>query len=186
MNEIEFLSWVRGTGFNIALGLFLLGTVWRLIEIYSLGRKPDLAVPRKRAGASGLHTVVRRSLAPPGMLMRSPVSYIGGYLFHLGLAIVIFLFAPHIKLVEGLIGLSWPGLPSQIIDAVTVITLAAMVMVLADRITKPVKRFLSTFEDYFTWLVTFAPVLTGYLAVKHLLLPYTPCWRCTSCAWNCC
>lgn len=173
MSELQFLTWVRGPGLNIAIGIFVLGVLWRLFEIYSLGRKQDLAVPRRRAGASGWHTVWRRSLAPPGMLKRSPVSYIGGYVFHVGLAIVVFLFAPHIKLVDSLLGLSWPGLPSQIIDAVTVVTLAAMVLVLVDRINKPAKRFLSTFEDYFTWALTFLPVLTGYLAVKHLLLPYT-------------
>lgn len=173
MSELQFLTWVRGPGLNIAIVIFILGVLWRLFEIYSLGRKQDLAVPRRRPGASGLHTVWRRSLAPPGMLKRSPVSYIGGYIFHVGLAIVVFLFAPHIKLVDSLLGLSWPGLPSQIIDAVTVVTLAAMVVVLVDRINKPAKRFLSTFEDYFTWALTFLPVLTGYLAVKHLLLPYT-------------
>lgn len=173
MNELQFLTWVRGPGLNIAIGIFVLGVLWRLIEIYSLGRKKDLAAPRHRSGASGLNTVFRRSLPPPGMLKRSPVSYMGGYVFHIGLAIVVFLFAPHIKLVEGLIGLSWPALPSPVIDAVTVVTLATMVVVLVDRINKPVKRFLSTFEDYFTWALTFLPLLTGYLAVKHLLLPYT-------------
>jgi nitrate reductase gamma subunit len=173
MNDMEFLTWVRGTGLNIALVIFILGTLWRLFEIYSLGRKPDLSVPRHRAGASGFNTILRRSLAPPGMLKRSPVSYIGGYIFHVGLAIVVFLFAPHIKLVESLLGLAWPGLPSSIIDAVTIVTLAAMVAVLVDRIYKPAKRFLSTFGDYFTWTVTFLPLLTGFLAVKHLLLPYT-------------
>ena len=173
MSEIEFLNWVRGDGLNLAIGVFLLGVIWRLIEIYSLGRKPDLSAPRHAAGASGLRTVFRRSVPPPGMLKRSPVSYVGGYIFHIGLAVVVFLFAPHIKLIESLVGLSWPALPSQVIDLVAVITLVAMVVVLVDRITKPVKRFLSTFEDYFTWTVTFLPVLTGYLAVKHLLLPYT-------------
>jgi nitrate reductase gamma subunit len=173
MNELQFLTWVRGPGLNIAIGIFLLGVIWRLFEIYSLGRKKDLAPARHRAGASGLHTVLRRSVAPPGMLKRSPVSYIGGYVFHVGLAIVVFLFAPHIMLVDSLLGLSWPGLPSQVIDAVAVVTLAAMVVVLVDRINKPVKRYLSTFEDYFAWALTFLPVLTGFLAVKHLLLPYT-------------
>lgn len=173
MSELQFLTWVRGPGLDIAIGIFILGVLWRLFEIYSLGRKKDLAAPRHRRGASGLSTVFRRSLPPPGMLKRSPVSYISGFVFHIGLAITVFLFAPHIKLVEGLIGLSWPALPSPVIDAVTVVTLATMVVVLVDRINKPVKRFLSTFEDYFTWALTFLPLLTGYLAVKHLLLPYT-------------
>ena len=173
MNEMLFLTWVRGPGLNIAVGIFVLGVIWRLIEIYGLGRTQDLAAPRHRAGASGWHTIYRRSLPAQGLMQRSPISYVGGYIFHVGLAIVVFLFAPHIKLIQGLTGLSWPGLPSQVVDGVTVITLAAMLVMLFDRINRPVKRFLSTFEDYFTWALTFLPVLTGYLAVKHLLLPYT-------------
>lgn len=173
MNELQFLTWVRGTGLDIAVAIFLLGVIWRLVEIYSLGRKKDLAAPRHTPGASGWHTIVRRSVPPPGMFKQSPVTYVGGYVFHIGLALIVFFFAPHIKLIEGLLGISWPGLPSQIIDLATVVTLAAMVVVLVDRIKKPVKRFLSTFEDWFTWAVTFLPVLTGWLAVQHLLLPYT-------------
>jgi nitrate reductase gamma subunit len=173
MNELQFLTWVRGPGLDYAVAIFLLGVLWRLIEIYSLGRKKDLAAPRHTPGASGWHTIVRRSIPPEGMFRRSPVTYVGGYVFHIGLALIVFLFAPHIKLIEGLLGISWPGLPSQVIDLVTVVTLAAMVVVLADRIRQPVKRFLSTFEDWFTWAVTFLPVLTGWLAVQHLLLPYT-------------
>ena len=110
MSELEFLTWVRSTGLNIAVGIFLIGVIWRLIEIYSLGRKPDLSAPHAPApGASGLRTVFRRSVPPPGMVKRSPVSYIGGYTFHIGLALIVFFFAPHIKLIESLTGLSWPG-----------------------------------------------------------------------------
>lgn len=173
MNELQFLTWVRGPGLDIAVGIFLLGTVWRLFEIYTLGRRKDLAAPRRAAGASGLHTVFRRTLPPHGMLKRAPVSYIGGFIFHIGLAVIVFLGAPHIMLITSLTGLSWPGLPAQFIGLATVLTMAAMLAMLVDRINKPAKRFLSTFEDWFTWAVTFLPVLTGWLAVQHLLLPYT-------------
>lgn len=173
MTQLQFLTWVRGTGLNIALLVFILGTIWRLIEIYSLGRKKDLSAPRHAAGASGWATIVRRSMPPPGMLKTSPVSYIGGYLFHLGLAVIVFFFAPHIALLTSLIGAAWPGLPSQAIDFATVVTMGAMIAVLIDRIVKIPKRFLSTFGDWFTWTLTFVPLLTGWLAVQHLLLPYT-------------
>ena len=173
MTELQLLTWVRGPGLDFAVGIFLLGVLWRLVEIYSLGRKKDLAAPRHVAGASGWNTIFRRSIPADGMLKRSPVSYIGGYTFHIGLAIVVLLFAPHIKLIQSLTGLHWPGLPSQFIDLAAVVTLAAMVVVLVDRINKPVKRFISTFEDWFTWALTFLPVLTGWMAVQHLLLPYT-------------
>lgn len=173
MDQLQFLTWVRGTGLNLALAIFILGVVWRLIEIYSLGRKKDLSAPRHVAGASGWATIARRSVPPPGMLWTSPVSYIGGYVFHIGLALVVFLFAPHIALITALFGLAWPALPSQAIDLATVVTMAAMVAVLVDRITKLPKRYLSTFGDWFTWTLTFLPLLTGWLAEQHLLLPYT-------------
>lgn len=173
MDAAAFLDWVRGPGLQIAAFVFLLGTVWRLIEIYGLGRKPDLAERRRVPGASGWHTLLHRSIPIPGMMQRAGMTYIAGYLFHFGLVVVVFLFAPHIRLIRELIGLSWPALPSQFVDFAAVITLAAMLVALAERIVQPVKRFLSTFEDWFTWAVTFLPVLTGYLAARHLLLPYT-------------
>jgi nitrate reductase gamma subunit len=151
----------------------VLGVLWRLFEIYSLGRKKDLSAPRAASGASGLRTILRRTLPAEGMLKKAPVTYIAGGVFHIGLAIVVLLFAPHIKLIQSLIGVSWPALPSQFIDLITIVTLVAMLVLLADRIMNPVKRFLSTFEDWFTWTLTFLPLLTGWLAVRHLLLPYT-------------
>jgi nitrate reductase gamma subunit len=173
MNEMLFLTWVRGTGLNIAIAIFVAGIFWRLFEVYSLGRKKDLSAPRQLSGASGWHTVLRRTLPADGLLKKAPVTYIGGGVFHIGLAVVVFLFAPHIKFIQSLTGLSWPGLPSQFVDLVTIVTLAALLVLLVDRIKQPVKRFLSTFEDWFTWGLTFMPLLTGWLAVRHLLLPYT-------------
>jgi nitrate reductase gamma subunit len=176
MNDLAVLTWVRGTGLEIALAIFSLGLIWRLIEVFSLGRKRDLAPARHRSGASGWHTVFRRSLPAKGLLQSSPttyISYAGGYVFHVGLFIVILFFEPHIQLFKSTLGLVWPGLPSRLVDFITVITLVAMVVVLVDRINKKVKRFLSTFADYFAWTITFMPVLTGWLAVQHMLLPYT-------------
>ena len=79
MNEMQFLTWVRGQGLDLAVSIFLLGVLWRLLEIYGLGRKKDLTAPRHTPGASGWHTVFRRSLPAEGMLKKSPVTYIAGY-----------------------------------------------------------------------------------------------------------
>ena len=108
-----------------------------------------------------------------GMLKRSPVTFIAGYIFHIGLFIAALLFIPHIELIRNLIGISWPGLPTPIIDASAIISLIALVVVLANRISDPVKRMLSTVEDYFTWALTVLPLLTGYLAYHHMLVDYT-------------
>jgi nitrate reductase gamma subunit len=59
-----------------------------------------------------------------------------------------------------------------VVDAVTAITLLGLVAVLIHRLKQPVKRFLSTPQDYLIWLVTFLPLLTGYLAYHRLINPY--------------
>ena len=173
MTALELLTWARGTGLSLALAICAFGILLRLFEIFSLGRKADLSPPRDASPGSGWRTIVSRSLPPPGLFKRSPVTYIGGYVFHIGFAITLFFFVPHIELVRGLSGLSWPGLPMQVVDIAAVAAILALFAVLASRLMNPVKRFLSGFQDYLAWLLTLLPLLTGYLAFHHVVADYT-------------
>ena len=141
MNEFQFLALVRGPGLQVALAICLMGMVWRILEIYTLGRATNLAERRTVAGASGWHTLYRRFAAPPGMLRLAPITYIGGYVFHLGFIAIFFLYAPHILLIREITGLSWSPLPSALVDFITVITLIAMLVVLVDRVANPSRDF---------------------------------------------
>ncbi len=40
------------------------------------------------------------------------------------------------------------------------------------RITNPVMRMITTKEDWLVWLVTFLPLLTGYIAYHQMIDPY--------------
>ena len=169
----DLLVWALGPGLALALAICTFGIVLRLFEIFSLGRKTDLAVPRKRIAGAGWRTILRRSLPPPGMFRRSAVTYVGGYVFHLGLLVIVVFCAPHIAIVEDLFGVSWPGLSTKLVDAVAAASILALLMLLASRISNPVKRFLSDVQDYLVWTLTLAPLLTGYLAFHRLWLDYT-------------
>ena len=172
MSPLELLTWARGTGLAWALALCAAGVLLRLAEMLSLGRRPDLAPPRAHSPGSGWRTVFSRSLPPPGMFGREPVSYVAGYLFHLGLLFTLFLSAAHIELFRALWGRAWPALPQTLVDAMALIAIVSLLVLLAQRLTHPVKRFLSGFQDYLAWMATLAPLLTGYLASHHLLLDY--------------
>jgi nitrate reductase gamma subunit len=173
MTHLDLLTFARGSALNWALMLFVAGVILRLFEIFSLGRKADLAVARTGSPGSGMRTVFARSVPPQGMLKREPVTYISGYVFHIGLFLALFFFAPHIELFRSLTGLHWPGLPTALVDASVVAALIALLVQLANRIASPVKRMLSTAGDYVAWAATFLPLLTGYMAFHHLLLEYT-------------
>jgi nitrate reductase gamma subunit len=170
----ELLLWARGTGFVLAVIIFIIGMLLRLMETYTLGRyRKCIPPPNPNGVSSGVSTVFRRFLIPPGMLKRAPVTYLGGYVFHVGFFVTLFLFLPHIELFRDLFGVGWLALPNVVVDVAAVLTMIAMLVLLVSRLTDPVKRFISRFEDYLVWCLTFLPLLTGYLALHHLLLPYT-------------
>ncbi len=171
-DPMDFLLWVKGPMFSVALAIFALGTLARLLEILLLGRAPNYATPRGGDWGPGLKTILTRFIADPGTLHRAPFNVLIGWLWHLGFIIALLFFIPHIELIQALVGIGWPGLPNPAVDAITAVTLVALLATLAHRLIHPVKQRLSTVEDYLIWTVTFLPLLTGYLAYHRLVNPY--------------
>ena len=169
---IDFLLWVKGPAFNVAVTVFILGILVRLFEILLLGRSPDYAEAKGSEFNGGMRTLLTRFLPEPSSFKRAPFTVIGGYIWHIGFLIVLFLFVPHIELIHGTLGIEWPGLSNYLVDAITVVTIIPLLAMLIDRLVHPVKRYLSGPEDYLVWLLTFLPLLTGYLAYHRLINPY--------------
>ena len=173
MTETELLMWARGPALQFATVIFLLGVVVRILEILVLGRKADLAEARGSAVSGGLRTIVMRTLPDRGTLQRSTFNIVAGYIFHIGFFITLFLFAPHILLFRDVLGISWPSLPTPVIDATAIVTIITLLAVLLHRLSNRVMRFLSRFQDYLTWLVTILPMITGYMAFHRIGLTPT-------------
>jgi nitrate reductase gamma subunit len=168
MSEIEFLSWVRGPGFQIAIIIFVAGVIIRFAEILLLGREKNLAEAKGSEMRSGLRTIVTRSIPDKSTFQRSMFTVTAGYIFHIGLFVTIFLFAPHILMFKDVVGFGWPSLPTPVVDATAVVTIIALLAVLTHRMRDNVLRFLTTTEDYIVWLVTIAPLITGYIAFHRI------------------
>jgi nitrate reductase gamma subunit len=168
MSEIEFLSWVRGPGFQIATVILVAGVVIRVLEILLLGRKANLAEAKGSEMSSGLRTIVTRSFPDATTFKRSTFTIVAGYIFHIGLFVTIFFFAPHILLIKDIIGFGWPSIPTQIVDALTVVSIIALLAILAHRFTDKVLRYLTNTEDLLVWFVTIAPLVTGYMAFHRI------------------
>jgi nitrate reductase gamma subunit len=171
MTDVDFLMWVRGPAFNVATVILCAGIVVRILGIFLMGRKPNLAEARGSEMVGGLRTMLHRSIPDAGTFKRSSLTVISGWVFHLGLFVVIFLFVPHILVFEQALGFGWPGLPSNIVDAIAVITIIALLVKLIHRLRDPVLRMLSEFGDYLSWFVTILPVVTGWLAFHRLGAP---------------
>jgi nitrate reductase gamma subunit len=166
---MELLNWARGSGLQIATAVFVVGMVIRVFEIFLLGRKKDLSEKRQCSMGAGIRTIFTRSVPPKGMWSH----LIPGYIWHIGFLLVLLFFTPHILFLKDSFNWYWPGFSNSAIDFITIISIAAMAFTLLIRITDPVRRMLSNFNDYFSWLVTILPLITGYMAFHRLGLEYT-------------
>lgn len=168
----ELLLWVRGTGLQIAAAVFVIGMVYRMLHIFMLGRKKSLAEARGSEWSGGLRTMWRRSFVSTKLSARGSFTVIAGFIFHIGFFITVLFLSQHIDLIRAVLGLHWPALPRGVIDMAAVLSIAAMVALLVHRFIDPVKRMLSGFEDYLTWLLSFLPLLTGFMLLREIGFEY--------------
>ena len=164
---MTLLEFARGPGLAIALILFASGTLWRLYSIFRRPAARDLSEPRSTAQVSGaIRGIVRRMWHPATLRRRSLAATLNAYGYHIGLAIVFFGFAPHIAFIERLTGLSWPAVPGVVFVAGVAAALVGLLSALLARLTSPVLRLISGFDDYASWAVTMLPLVTGMALVS--------------------
>lgn len=173
MNPQELLYWVRGTGLQIAAAVFVLGMNYRMLHLALLGRKKSLAAPRGSEWGPGLRTMWRRSFALPALSARGKFTVVAGYTFHLGFFITLLFLSQHIDMLRAVLGFGWPALPRSVIDISAILSIAVLIALLVHRFMDPVKRLLSDFQDYLTWMLTFLPLLTGFLLLRGSGFDYT-------------
>ncbi len=177
---MTLLEFARGPGLTWAVSIFIAGVLWRLLGVFLLRAKKDLSEPRNRAAWKGLRLIALRSWPRREFLQGTAFGEVMGYAFHVGFLVALFFFAPHVLFfadvaqgligtdLEGMLGVRWPTLPNGIITFVSAVSVAALVAVLVHRLVNPVKRLISNFDDYMSWFVTIAPLVTGMAAFSHL------------------
>jgi nitrate reductase gamma subunit len=176
---MTLLEFARGPGLQWSVAIFLFGLLWRLVGVFFLRTKVDLSAPRNPAKWKGLRLIALRSWPRKEFLGGTAFGEVMGYAFHIGFLVTLFFYVPHLLFFEdifegligtdfeGLFGFRWPALPTAAITFLAAISIAALIAVLVHRITNPVKRLISNFDDYFSWLLTVAPLVTGLLAYAH-------------------
>jgi len=163
----DLLMWARGPGFDIALTIMIAGILLRVVEIVVLGRKKDLAKAKGSPVRQGIKTIFTRSVPRKGMMKDAPVTYIGGYVFHIGFAIAFLFLGAHIALVTDLIGLSWPAANKALIETAAAASVIALIVLGWTRVKDPVRRSLTRFDDWLVLVLSGLPLVTGYVAVNH-------------------
>ena len=95
---MDLLELARGPALQIAVYVFLAGSLWRLLGIVLLQRKPDYSEPRQAGGLGGaLKVIWTRSLGAPDFKKENFHLKTLGYSMHIGLFAAILFYKPHIE-----------------------------------------------------------------------------------------
>jgi nitrate reductase gamma subunit len=175
---MEPLAFARGPALAVALVVCVIGIAWRVYGIVRRPAAPDYAEPRPDGPrAPALRAIVSRMWHHRTFREATLVGTLNAYGYHIGLAIVFLGFVPHIAFIRRITGLAWPAVSGWLFAFAAAAVLIGLVYALVARLTSPVLRLLSSFDDYASWVVTALPVVTG-MAVLSLPLeasyPATP------------
>jgi hypothetical protein len=172
---VTLLAFARGPALQAATLIMIAGMFWRLAGIVMLRRKVAHAAARTpflSRLVGGAKTIVTRTVPRKNFWPRVATGVSLGWVMHVGLFVILFAGAPHILVIHQISGLSWPNLPKGVIGIASALTLAALVALLARRLTHPVLRLLSNTDDYLSWLLVFLPISTGILLSGETVAGY--------------
>jgi len=163
------VEFIEGPLWYFASFVFVVGVLWRLVEVFRRGSKEDLAPPRfsseaERMGA--LRTIVSRSWTAPGFTRGATFHLFNGYMFHLGLFILLFWAAPHVVFIEErILGFGWTPAPHWLFILSANLAFAGLILLWLRRVMHPVMRKISTFDDHAAAILTFIAMFTGCMAL---------------------
>jgi nitrate reductase gamma subunit len=168
MTAVELLQFARGPALWASLAVLVAGSLWRVAGILRLGSRPDLSTPRSTRWLAGaMRGIFARMIPRAEFRQRNQLGVWNGYVYHLGLAVIAFGYLPHIRFIERLTGLAWPPLPDAVVYVSIGLTFVSLFIALLERLTDPVRRLLSGFDDYFSWAVVVLPLATGMIALQQ-------------------
>ena len=172
MTAVELLQFARGPALWASVAVLLAGSLWRIAGIVRLGAKPDLSEPRStRLLAGAMRGIFRRMIPRKEFRDTGRLGAWNGYVYHIGLAVIVFGYLPHIRFVERLTGLAWSPLPEPVVFVSVGLTIVSLLIAFMERLGDPVRRLLSGFDDYFSWFVVVLPLATGMMAIHQSYAP---------------
>lgn len=178
MDWSAILAVAKGPLYDASVAVLIVGMTYRLLRVVMLGWRPDRA-PVKGSRAKGVAiSYAKGAIIWPFVpwvkdtFTRSPVVYVAGGLFHLGLFVVVFFSASHVQQWSKSLLLSWPPLPSPVVDWFAAAAIVAIVVLAFNRRVNPVLRLLSGPGEMLNLLMVFLPMVTGYAHAHQLLVSY--------------
>ena len=164
---MDLLDWARGPLLTGSLVIFAMGVAWRLFSLWRMpvSHTPPAAARQSFGTGDALGAALTRMVPRGGFHPSATLVTVNPYVFHIGLALVVFGYAPHIAFVQRVTGLWWPALPDVVMYVAAAATIVSLLMALMFRLNDPVLKKISGADDMITWTITFLPMFTGMAVI---------------------
>ena len=172
--DLEWLNFATGPLFRFCLMVMVLG-LGRVLLMALVG----IGQAYKRAGdkkieASRLAGQTLAWLIPSFRPGQNRWTYsAGSFIFHVGLIVVPVFLHAHIQLWKKGIGLSWPALPMNWADGLSLLVIVTGVALLFGRGANLASRTTSRFQDFLIPFAVLVPFITGVLASHPRWNPFS-------------
>jgi nitrate reductase gamma subunit len=164
---------VRGPLAWVALLVFFLGTLYRIVSMLFEARKDKVVYPYMSL-KYGLRSLMHWLIPFGSVNMRKrPVMTVVTFVFHICLVLTPIFLLAHIVLVYESWKILWWSLPEWATDVMSVLVVLGCVFFLVRRIVSPEVQNVTFLSDYALLAVVTLPFLTGFLAY-HQMGPYRP------------
>ena len=165
---MTFLEVVEGPLWYLSATIFVIGAAWKVLGILRLGRKRDLSIPRASASIGAFKAQFLHFVPHGGFTFRTIYHLVAGYMFHIGLFVVMLFAAPHISFIQGnIINLEWTPLPYWGFIVAAQFAFAGLILLWVRRISDPVMIKISDRDDHIGSWLTFLVMLTGCMALQE-------------------
>jgi len=160
-----FEQLVDGIFWKVSLWVFAIGVLWRILSIFRVRNKPDYSEPRGSGLAGAIGANLRRFIPRREMVSRTRLQVVAGYLFHLGLFVLLVFAAPHVLFIEAQTGLNWTPMPYWAFIVSAQLAFIGLMLLWFHRVMHPVTRLISDADDHIAAILTFVVMLTGCMAL---------------------
>lgn len=165
---MSFLDFVEGPLWYVAAAVFLIGALWKVVGVLRLGRKADLSIPRASATAGAVRSQFLHFVPHGGFTFRTIYHLVAGYMFHIGLFLVLLFGAPHVIFAQNNIyALPWPMMPYWGFVLAAQFAFAGLILLWVRRISDPVMIKISDKDDHIGSWLTFLVMLSGCMALQE-------------------
>jgi nitrate reductase gamma subunit len=165
---VSFAEFVDGPFWYFSAIVFLVGVIWRMIGMLTIGGHRDLSTPRASGSTAAVATNIRRFIPRRDFWSRVKLQTLAGYLFHVGLFALLFFAAPHIEFYEQRVtGFGWAAMPEWAFILASELAFLGLLLLVLHRMMHPVTRLVSGRGDYIGSTLIFLVMLTGCLALAR-------------------